>query len=248
MLLSFNFMGGFYLMFYSPFLSSRLICSFWFMLYFGNHFMFSWLILNFRLYFWYLLSLYFDISFWWHNFWLSFMLNFVFRLVFSFVLNFMLNFMLNFVLNFMFRFVFNLMLDFMLNFMLRLVFYDFRLLCCGLRLLSFFRLVGSLLLFRFFLILSVFLGSLFELFRHISNSSPIFSMLFLLSSHFDKESSGKNLFVKARSDEIDGINFALKDNFKGSRVVFLDLDQVKVWKSLLNILLNCIEVAFDEVQ
>jgi len=181
-------------------------------------------------------------------------LNFCWDLVLHFWLNFMLNlgfnFMLNFVLDFMLYFVLDLMLNLMLNFMFWLVlsfmFYWLSLLVSHLlRLLSLFSLSSSFLLFRVFFIFGILLRPLLELLGNITNSSPILSMLFLLSSHFDEEPPGKNLFIKASPDKVDSVNFAFEDYLEGTRVVFFDLDQMKLRKCFLNILLNCIEVAFN---
>ena len=217
----------------------------------GLHWFLFRLILYFGLCF--LLSFFFKFGlllvfyFWWHYFRLDFVLNFVFGFWGD---NFGLNFMFNFVLNFMLRFMLDLVLALVLNFMLDLMFRFLfsRLLSSLVRLLSFLWLYTPFLFFGFFFIFVILLRPLLELLGYISNGSPIFSMFFLLSSHFDKKSSGENLFIKAISDEIDGVNFTFEDDFEGARVVLLDLDQMKVRESLLNIFFNCIEVALYEVQ
>ena len=73
-------------------------------------------------------------------------------------------------------------------------------------------------------------------------------MFFLLSSHFDEKSSRKNLLVKAVSDEVDGIDFTFKDNFKRSRVILFNFDKIELRKCFLNILFNSFEIAFDQVK
>jgi hypothetical protein len=73
-------------------------------------------------------------------------------------------------------------------------------------------------------------------------------MLFLLSAHLDKEPPCEYLFIEAVPNEIDGVNSSFKYNFEGSGVVLLDLDEMEVGEGLFNILLNCIEVALDEVE
>lgn len=120
--------------------------------------------------------------------------------------------------------------------------------------LHFFLIFSFLLsLFRFLLLsLSRFSGilliRLFELLGDISNCRPIFRMLLLLPSHLDVEASGEYFLIKGVPNEIDGINFGLEDDFKGSRVVFFDLDKFEIREGLFNIFLYRVEVAFDEIE
>jgi hypothetical protein len=106
----------------------------------------------------------------------------------------------------------------------------------------------------FFLLLGIFLGfyisfgCLFELFRNIANSSPILSDFFLLSSHFDKKSSSQNLLIKASPDEIDGINFTLKDNFIRSRVILLNFDKIEFRECFFHIFLHSVKITLDEIE
>jgi hypothetical protein len=89
---------------------------------------------------------------------------------------------------------------------------------------------------------------LFEWFRDIAYCSPVFSMFFLLSPHFDKKSSCKNLLIKAGSDKVDGINFTFKNNLKRSRVILFNFDKIELRECFLNIFFNSLEVAFDQVK
>lgn len=123
-----------------------------------------------------------------------------------------------------------------------------------LRRLHFFLILSFLLsLFRFLLFcLSWFAGillvRLFELFGDISDCGPIFCMFLLLSSHFDVEASGEYFFIKGVPNEVDGIDFGLEDDLKGSRVIFFDLDEFEIREGLFNIFLYCVEVAFDKIE
>ena len=91
-------------------------------------------------------------------------------------------------------------------------------------------------------------GLLFESLWYIADSSPILSMFFLLSSHFDEKPPGEYFFIRWIFDEIDGINSCLEDDLKGSRIIFFDFDEVKVRKWFFNILLNSIEITLDEIK
>jgi hypothetical protein len=73
-------------------------------------------------------------------------------------------------------------------------------------------------------------------------------MLFLLSAHFDEKSSGKNFLIKASPDEVDSINFALEYDFEGTRIVLFNFDEIELRKSFLDIFLNSLEIAFDEIK
>ena len=90
-------------------------------------------------------------------------------------------------------------------------------------------------------------GLLHERFRNVADSCPVFCVLFLLSSHFDEESSVADLFVEAVSNEMDGIDPGFEDNFEGARIVFFDFDEFEVGESFFNILLDGIEIAFHQV-
>ena len=237
----FNFMSGISFNFSGFFISS---CSFRFILNFRNHlmlyrlgvfrcFMFNWFMLNFMLHFRLLLMLYY--------------------FMFSLFLNFMLNrFMLCFMLNyFMFHFVLSWLVFnwfvfswFVFNwFVFNWFVFNWFMFSFGIMFLSFFM---SFLLFG--LRFRISLRSLFELFGNIAYSSPIFSQFFLLSTHFDKKSSGQNFFIKGSSDEIDSINFALKNNFKWARVVLLNFDEVELRECFFYIFLHSLEIAFDKVE
>jgi len=105
-------------------------------------------------------------------------------------------------------------------------------------LLYFLSLVSSFFFFWLFIMFDISLGCLFEWFGDIS----------LLSSHFDEKSSCKNLLAKAGSDEVNGINFTFKDNFKRPRVILFDFDKIELGECFLNIFFNCLEVTFDQVK
>lgn len=95
------------------------------------------------------------------------------------------------------------------------------------------------MLFMFFLILLIFVVfikltffiefSFFMMIKfiwHLSNASPIFNNLFMLSPHFNKESSIKYLPIVTSFNKVDGINFHLKNNFKRTRVVVFNFDEL----------------------
>ena len=73
-------------------------------------------------------------------------------------------------------------------------------------------------------------------------------MFLLLSPHFDEKSSGKNFLIIAGSDEVDGIDFALEYDFEGSRIVLFNFDEIELRKCFLDIFLNSLEIAFDEIE
>jgi len=214
MLLVFNCMSS---------LNRFFVCSLWFMLDFGDHFMLD----RFSMLYCFLLSCFML------YFWFNFLLNIYLLFMFRFRLSFVLYFMLRLILNLMFNFV---LFCFMLK--ISLLFW----------LLYFLSLVSSFFFFWLFIMFDISLGCLFEWFGDISNCSPIFSMFFLLSSHFDEKSSCKNLLVKAGSDEVNGINFTFKDNFKRPRVILFDFDKIELGECFLNIFFNCLEVTFDQVK
>ena len=69
-----------------------------------------------------------------------------------------------------------------------------------------------------------------------------------MSSHFDEESSAEDFLVVVISDEVDGINSHLKDNFEGSRVVVFDFDEVEFRESFSDIAFSGIEITFDQIE
>jgi len=73
-------------------------------------------------------------------------------------------------------------------------------------------------------------------------------MLFLLSTHFDEKSSGENFLIKAGPDEVDRVNFALEYDFKWSWIVLFNFDEIELRKCFLDIFLNSLEIAFDEIK
>lgn len=154
-----------------------------------------------------------------------------------------------FMLDFMFYcFVLNSMFCFMLN-SLFMLFSWFMLNMFSLWMILCSFLDFSLDLFLLSIFISVlFVGLLFKLFGNISHGCPFLSVLFLLSSHFDKEPSCQYLFIEWVFDEINGIDSCLKDYFEWSRIVFFDLDEVNIRECFFNILLNCVEIAFDKVK
>ena len=232
-----NFMSRLNLM--SLFNFMRLLCfglnrlCFWFVLNFGNHFMLNWLCMLYR----FMLYCFMLDSFMLNWFMLdSFMLNWF--MLNRFVLN---GFMLYFFLNFMLRF----MLHFGLYFMFCWFLFNFSFCFRILLFLSFF---GCLFLFGISFWLHDSLRPLLEWFRDVSNCSPVFSMFLLLSPHFDEKSSGKNFLIIAGSDEVDGIDFALEYDFEGSRIVLFNFDEIELRKCFLDIFLNSLEIAFDEIE
>jgi hypothetical protein len=87
-----------------------------------------------------------------------------------------------------------------------------------------------------------------ELSWHVSNTGPVFYDLFLLSSHFDKESSVEDFLVVLIFDEVDGVNSHLKDNFEGSWVVIFDFDQIVFGESFSDVVFGSIEITFYKVE
>ena len=87
-----------------------------------------------------------------------------------------------------------------------------------------------------------------ELSRHGSNTGPILDDLFLLSSHFDEESSVEDFLIVVISDEVDSVNFHFEDDFEWSGIVILDFDELEFGEGLFNIFFGGIEIAFDQVE
>lgn len=83
---------------------------------------------------------------------------------------------------------------------------------------------------------------------HVTHASPILHNFFMLSPHLDKEPAIEYFAVEAISDKINSINFHLEHNLKRSRVIVLNLDELKLGESFLHILLSGIEVALNEVE
>ena len=113
------------------------------------------------------------------------------------------------------------------------------------------RMLSSLLfnfLYLSFCWLSSFFWVLLELSWDKSNCRPFFSMLFLLPAHLDKKSASEYFFIRPIFNEIDGIDAGFKDYFERSGIVFLDFDELEIGEGFFNILLNSIEVAFDQIK
>ena len=98
------------------------------------------------------------------------------------------------------------------------------------------------------LIAIIILSGTSELSLGISNSSPVFNNLFLLSSHLDKESSVKDFLIKLVSNKVNGINSHFEDDFKRSRVVILDFDEVKFREGFLDIFFSGVEITLDKIE
>ena len=73
-------------------------------------------------------------------------------------------------------------------------------------------------------------------------------MLLLLPAHLDEESASEYFFIRPIFNESDGIDAGFKDDFEGSGIVFLDFDELEIGECFFNILLNSIEVAFDQIK
>lgn len=82
----------------------------------------------------------------------------------------------------------------------------------------------------------------------ISNSSPVFNQLFMLSSHFNKKSSIKYFFVIRSLYEVNCIDSHFQNNLKRSWIVIFDFNKFEVWESLFNIFLSGIEITFNEIE
>ena len=91
-------------------------------------------------------------------------------------------------------------------------------------------------------------GLLFKCFRDITHCCPVFSVLSLLSSHFNEKSPVADFFIERISDKIYGVDSSFEDDFEGSRIVFFDFNEFEVWESFFNILLDSIEITFDQVE
>jgi hypothetical protein len=110
-----------------------------------------------------------------------------------------------------------------------------------------FRFFVSLLLSWFILIVVGFVWSS-ELSWHVSDTGPVFDNLPELSSHFDEESSVENLLVVMVSDEVDGIDSHLKDNFERSWVVIFNFDEIEFGESFSDVVFCGIEITLDQVE
>ena len=98
------------------------------------------------------------------------------------------------------------------------------------------------------LVLQIASGSLAELPRDVTDGSPVLSVLLVLTTHLDKETSGQNFLVELLLDEINGVDLGLKDDLKGTWIVLLDLDKLVVREGLFDIFFDSVEVALDEVE
>lgn len=87
-----------------------------------------------------------------------------------------------------------------------------------------------------------------ELSGHVSDSSPILDSLSLLSAHFDEKPPVEDFFIVVVSDEIDSIDSHFEHNFKRSRVVIFDFDQIEFRESFSDIVFSGVEIAFDQVE
>lgn len=96
--------------------------------------------------------------------------------------------------------------------------------------------------------LSGFFWVLFEFSGDKSDCWPFLGMLFLLPAHLDEKSASEYFFIRPIFNEIDSIDAGFKDNFEGSGIVFLDFDELEIGEGFFNILLNSIEIAFDQIK
>ena len=142
-------------------------------------------------------------------FWLFIM---VFKLwnVFSLFFRLLLSFSLGF--NFRFDFSFYLWFYLSFNFCLNDWFF-FGSLLLGLS-LSFFTFGSFTSRLSGLIFIVMWLIGSSELSRHGSNAGPILDGLFLLSSHFDEESSVEDFLIVVISDEVDSVNFHFEDDFE----------------------------------
>jgi hypothetical protein len=155
-----------------------------------------------------------------------------------------------------FSFLFRLFLSFGLRFNLCFSFYLDLFFNGGFFLDSFFLcFLLNFLAFGFFVFwLTCFILVLIEFVRsselswHVSNTGPVFYDLFLLSSHFDKESSVEDFLVVMIFDEVDSVNSHLKDDFEGSWVVIFHFDQIVFGESFSDVVFGGIEITFDKVE
>jgi len=110
----------------------------------------------------------------------------------------------------------------------------------------------SCLLFNFLCFMiswfSTFSWVLLEFSWNESNSRPFLGMFFLLSTHLDKKSASQYFFIRPIFDKINRIDAGFKDDFERSWVIFLDFDELEVGEGLFNILLNSIEITFDQIK
>lgn len=260
---------GFNLVF-SFLLSDFMLSWFWFNWLFVLNRLVLDFMLNFVLHFWYwfvfsfwLISLYLSSNFMLDSFmgnWLALLLVLCWFQFSSFVLNWLMlssNLMLDCLvlgrLAFLFMLWSFMFKGFMLNspcwnnllFLMRFFLLGFLLFIRMLRMLS-------SLLFNFlylsFCWLSSFFWVLLEFSWDKSNCWPFLGMLFLLSAHLDKKSASEYFFIRPIFNEIDGIDAGFKDNFEGSGIVFLDFDELEIGEGFFNILLNSIEIAFDQIK
>lgn len=95
---------------------------------------------------------------------------------------------------------------------------------------------------------STFFWMLLEFSGDEANSRPLLGMFFLLSAHLDEKSASEYFLIRPIFDKIDGIYAGFKDDFERSGIIFLDFDELEIGEGFFNILLNSIEVAFDQIK
>ena len=110
-----------------------------------------------------------------------------------------------------------------------------------------FRFFVSLLLSWFILIVVGFFWSS-ELYWHVSDTGPVFDNFPELSSHFDEESSVEDFLVVMVSDEVDGIDSHLKDNFERSWIVIFNFNEIEFGESFSDVVFGGIEITLDQVE
>ena len=114
-------------------------------------------------------------------------------------------------------------------------------------LLFFFSIFRLMLISMLILVMMWFVGPL-ELSWYITYSCPVFYHFLVLSSHLNEESSAKDFLIVLVSNEVDRIDFHLKDDFKRSCVIVLNLDKVEIRECFFYIILCGIKITLDQVQ
>lgn len=89
---------------------------------------------------------------------------------------------------------------------------------------------------------------LVEFSRDIANACPIFNNFFVLTTHFDEKSPIEDFPVVASPDEIDGVYFHFEYHFERSRIVILNLDELKFRERFFHIFFSSIEVTLDQIE
>lgn len=87
-----------------------------------------------------------------------------------------------------------------------------------------------------------------ELSLSVSDTGPVFNDLFLLSSHFDEESSVEDFFITMIPNEVDGIDSHFENDFKWSRIIIFYFDELEIGEGFFDVFFGGIEVTLDKIE